>query len=57
MTMRSDGARHLANETVRNVHCSNCGDTRGGPVGHEISECTFRRARGNGAEEERSGDE
>lgn len=25
----------------RNVHCSNCGDTRGGPVGHEISECTW----------------
>lgn len=24
----------------RNVHCSNCGDTRGGPVGHETSECT-----------------
>jgi hypothetical protein len=27
----------------RNVHCSICGDTRGGPVGHEISECTYRR--------------
>lgn len=26
----------------RNVHCSNCGDTRGGPIGHEISECTYR---------------
>ena len=25
----------------RNVHCSNCGDTRGGPVGHETSECTW----------------
>jgi hypothetical protein len=24
----------------RNPHCSNCGDTRGGPVGHETSECT-----------------
>lgn len=29
-------------EHERNVHCSNCGDTRGGSVGHEISECTFR---------------
>lgn len=27
----------------RNPHCSNCGDGRGGPFGHEISECTFRR--------------
>lgn len=25
----------------RNPWCSNCGDTRGGPVGHEISECTW----------------
>jgi hypothetical protein len=24
----------------RNVHCSNCGDTRGGPIGHEAHECT-----------------
>ena len=24
-----------------NTHCVNCGDTRGGPVGHEISECTW----------------
>jgi hypothetical protein len=28
---------------VRNVHCSNCGDTRGGPFGHEIAECTWKR--------------
>jgi len=28
----------------RNTHCSNCGDERGGPVGHEISECTYRPA-------------
>lgn len=28
---------------ARNAHCSNCGDTRGGPAGHEISECTHRR--------------
>lgn len=28
-------------ERERNVHCSNCGDTRGGPVGHETSECTW----------------
>lgn len=27
----------------RNPHCSNCGDLRGGPLGHEISECTFNR--------------
>lgn len=26
----------------RNVHCSNCGDERGGPFGHEISECKYR---------------
>lgn len=26
----------------RNAHCSNCGDERGGPVGHEISECKYR---------------
>lgn len=26
----------------RNVHCSNCGDERGGPFGHEISECAYR---------------
>jgi hypothetical protein len=23
----------------RNPHCSNCGDLRGGPFGHETSEC------------------
>jgi hypothetical protein len=27
----------------RNPHCSNCGDERGGPFGHEISECRYRR--------------
>lgn len=27
----------------RNVHCSNCGDERGGPFGHESSECQYRR--------------
>jgi hypothetical protein len=26
---------------ARNPHCSNCGDTRGGPIGHEASECTW----------------
>lgn len=26
----------------RNTHCSNCGDERGGPVGHETSECAYR---------------
>lgn len=25
----------------RNPHCSNCGDERGGPFGHEISECKY----------------
>ena len=25
----------------RNVHCSNCGDERGGPFGHETSECQW----------------
>lgn len=25
----------------RNVHCSNCGDERGGPFGHETSECRY----------------
>lgn len=25
-----------------NPHCSRCGDERGGPVGHEISECRYR---------------
>lgn len=31
-------------EAVRNTHCSNCGDTRGGPVGHEAYECSFKSA-------------
>ena len=26
----------------QNPHCSNCGDERGGPLGHEISECQYR---------------
>jgi len=26
----------------RNPHCSNCGDERGGPFGHEVSECLYR---------------
>jgi hypothetical protein len=26
----------------RNPHCSNCGDLRGGPFGHESSECKYR---------------
>jgi hypothetical protein len=26
----------------RNPHCSRCGDLRGGPFGHEISECQYR---------------
>jgi len=25
----------------RNQHCMNCGDNRGGPIGHETSECTY----------------
>jgi hypothetical protein len=27
---------------VRNVQCSNCRDTRGGPIGHETGECTWK---------------
>ena len=30
-------------DSRRNPHCSRCGDTRGGPFGHETSECTYRR--------------
>jgi hypothetical protein len=26
---------------TRNPHCSNCGSIKGGPMGHEISECTW----------------
>ena len=26
----------------RNPHCSKCGDERGGPFGHETSECQYR---------------
>ena len=26
----------------RNPHCPNCGDLRGGPMGHETSECRHR---------------
>ena len=29
-------------ETRRNPHCANCGDLRGGPMGHETSECTWK---------------
>jgi len=25
----------------RNPYCSRCGDERGGPYGHETSECTW----------------
>ena len=25
----------------RNQHCMNCGDERGGPVGHETQECLY----------------
>lgn len=34
-------AAAIARDPRRNTHCSNCGDTRGGPFGHEISECTW----------------
>jgi hypothetical protein len=27
----------------RNPYCSRCGDTRGGPYGHEMNECTWGR--------------
>lgn len=30
-------------EARRNPHCSNCGDTRGGPVRHEAHECTWKQ--------------
>lgn len=33
-----------AAERPRNQHCMNCGDTRGGPIGHETSECTHDSA-------------
>jgi hypothetical protein len=25
-----------------NTHCTNCGDERGGPFGHETSECAYQ---------------
>lgn len=25
----------------RNQHCMNCGDERGGPIGHETQECQY----------------
>lgn len=25
----------------RNQHCMNCGDERGGPIGHETQECLY----------------
>lgn len=34
-------AAAIARDPRKNVHCSNCGDTRGGPFGHEIGECTW----------------
>jgi hypothetical protein len=27
---------------IPNPHCSTCGDTRGGPFGHEAYECTWK---------------
>jgi hypothetical protein len=27
---------------TENIYCSRCGDTRGGPYGHETNECTWR---------------
>lgn len=28
-------------ERTENPYCSRCGDTRGGPYGHETNECTW----------------
>ena len=33
----------MADSGRRNPHCTNCGDLRGGPFGHEISECTYHK--------------
>jgi hypothetical protein len=35
---------HVPSDRIRrrNTHCSNCGDIRGGPFGHEAYECTWR---------------
>lgn len=30
-------------QRTRNIYCSRCGDTRGGPYGHESNECTWNR--------------
>lgn len=35
MTRTNQGFGH------RNTHCSNCGDERGGPLGHEKNECQY----------------
>lgn len=35
--------KHVPVESRRNPHCSNCGDLRGGPMGHETSECRLNR--------------
>jgi hypothetical protein len=32
----------------RNPHCTTCGDTRGGPYGHEACECTYEAAEATG---------
>lgn len=42
---RPDAPPTVADELLRrrNPHCSNCGDHRGGPFGHEASECTWKR--------------
>ena len=34
--------RWLQVDVRRNPHCTNCGDLRGGPMGHETSECRWR---------------
>lgn len=31
-----------APEDTSNPYCSRCGDTRGGPYGHETNECKWR---------------
>jgi len=38
----------MAGYGKRNPHCVRCGDERGGPIGHEISECLYRPGMTNG---------
>lgn len=33
---------HVTKHNQRNPQCTGCGSTLGGPMGHEVSECTWR---------------